>query len=320
MNIFGPVPSRRLGRSLGVNNIPFKTCSYSCKYCQLGKTNKLSIKRKEYLEPEDILKEVNTCVKSLKKMNENIDYITLVPDGEPTLDINLGSIIKLLKTTGVKTAVISNASLIGDDSVKEDLQCADWVSVKIDSADTEIWKNINRPHGKLNLDVITKGLLEFASTYNGTLVTETMLVHNGNDGFASLTKTVEFIERLDAEKSYILIPIRPPAEASVKAPSIERLVAIYKLFKGKVGEAELIMNNEGVDFSFINNVEDELLGITAVHPMREEAVEDYLSRSNSSWQVVKNLMKRNLIKEVNYGNEKYYMRNFSAISSLKQQS
>jgi wyosine [tRNA(Phe)-imidazoG37] synthetase (radical SAM superfamily) len=315
MLVFGPVPSRRLGRSLGINNIPFKTCSYSCKYCQLGRTNKLSIRRKEFISPEEIFNEANTFVESLRKMCEPIDYVTIVPDGEPTLDCNLGETILRLRDLGIKIAVICNSSLIDDDQVKKDLEHADLVSFKVDTAEQDIWKNVNCPHGKLSLEGIKHGLVEFASTFKGTLVTETMLLQNCNDSFSSLVKTADFIRRLNSDKSYILIPTRPPAVDSVQVPSIEKLVAVYRFFRGEVGETELIINNEGKNFSFINKVEDELLGITSVHPMREDAVAEYLKKSNNSWQVINNLIKKNLLKEVEYQRNKYYVRNFSVMSS-----
>jgi len=109
---FGPVPSRRLGRSLGINNIPPKTCSYSCVYCQLGKTSNMLVKRQSFYKPEDVLREVKRKVHEASLRDERIDYLTFVPDGEPTLDINIGEEISLLKRIGIPIAVITNASLL----------------------------------------------------------------------------------------------------------------------------------------------------------------------------------------------------------------
>ena len=144
--VFGPIPSRRLGRSLGINNIPPKVCSYSCIYCQIGATDSMSIKRNEYFSPKDILIEVSEKVKQLQSTGERIDYLTFVPDGEPTLDINLGKTIDLLKPLGIKIAVITNSSLLWDEEVQKDLFKADWVSVKIDTVDEKIWHKIDRPN------------------------------------------------------------------------------------------------------------------------------------------------------------------------------
>ena len=133
--VFGPIPSRRLGRSLGVNNIPPKICSYSCVYCQVGLTDSMSIQRKEFYPPTEIVNEILEKVEQLKKSDETIDYISFVPDGEPTLDVNLGKEIQLIKPLGINVAVITNSSLLWDKDVRDDLILADWVSVKIDTVD-----------------------------------------------------------------------------------------------------------------------------------------------------------------------------------------
>lgn len=119
MIVYGPVPSRRLGQSVGINNIPPKTCSYSCIYCQLGRTNRMQINRREFYKPEDIINEAEIKLKQLSTKSEHADYFSFVPDGEPTLDINLGTEIEMLKHFNIKVAVITNASLIWMDSVKE---------------------------------------------------------------------------------------------------------------------------------------------------------------------------------------------------------
>jgi wyosine [tRNA(Phe)-imidazoG37] synthetase (radical SAM superfamily) len=133
MITFGPVPSRRLGRSLGINNIPPKICTYSCIYCQLGKTLKMKIEPQVFYSPTEIFREVEDKVKKSKEKGELIDYLTFVPDGEPTLDINLGQEIKLIKPLGIKIAVITNSSLIDKKIVRENLMKADLISFKIDS-------------------------------------------------------------------------------------------------------------------------------------------------------------------------------------------
>jgi wyosine [tRNA(Phe)-imidazoG37] synthetase (radical SAM superfamily) len=133
MIAFGPVPSRRLGRSLGINNIPPKVCSYSCVYCQLGRTLKMQVERQAFHLPEEILVAVQKKVNSVKAAGESIDYLTFVPDGEPSLDINLGHAIELLRPLGLPIAVITNASLIWREDVRTDLRKADWVSLKVDA-------------------------------------------------------------------------------------------------------------------------------------------------------------------------------------------
>ncbi len=177
MIAFGPVPSRRLGRSLGINNIPPKICTYSCVYCQVGKTLRMQVERGPFYEPEEIFKSVKNKVKSARKKGESIDYLTFVSDGEPTLDSNLGHEIDQLKTLGIKIAVITNGSLINRDDVRADLLKADWVSLKFDSIWKTDWRKINRPHAELELELILEGMLDFSKIFSGELVTETMLIH-----------------------------------------------------------------------------------------------------------------------------------------------
>ena len=125
--IFGPIPSRRLGRSLGINHIPPKICSYACTYCQLGKTVKMQVERKAFYPPEVIFKLVQDKITQVRSQGKSIDYLAFVPDGEPMLDENLGETIGLLKTLDIPVAVISNASLITEKKVRTELSGADWV-------------------------------------------------------------------------------------------------------------------------------------------------------------------------------------------------
>ncbi len=311
MIVFGPIPSRRLGRSLGVNNIPPKVCSYSCIYCQIGATDSMSIKRKEYFSPEDIFLEVSEKVKQLQSTGERIDYLTFVPDGEPTLDINLGKTIDLLKPLGIKIAVISNSSLLWDEEVQKDLLKADWVSVKVDTVDEKIWHKIDRPTGKLELEEIISGIKTFASSFKGMLVTETMLVKDMNDNIESLRKTAQVISELNPYKAYILIPTRPPAEIFVESPSEDNLNIAYQTFRDLINSVELLVYSEGTNFSYSSDAEKELLSILAVHPMRKDAVEEFLSRSKTSWSLVDDLIKNNLLKKVKYSNNTFIIKNIT---------
>ena len=167
MITFGPIPSRRLGRSLGINNIPPKVCTYSCVYCQIGKTSNVKIHPQVFYSPSQIFNEVQEKVEKSREKGESIDYLTFVPDGEPTLDINLGKEIKLIKSLGIKIAVISNASLIDKKQVRENLKEADLVSLKVDSVEEEIWRKVNHPHRKLCLKSILEGMLKFSESLEG---------------------------------------------------------------------------------------------------------------------------------------------------------
>jgi wyosine [tRNA(Phe)-imidazoG37] synthetase (radical SAM superfamily) len=204
MIAFGPVPSRRLGRSLGINNIPPKICTYACVYCQLGRTIKMRVERAAFYEPEEILRDVRGKVEKARRAGEAIDYLTFVPDGEPTLDLNLGRAIDLLKPLGIKIAVITNSSLMWHEDSREALMQADWVSLKVDAVREDIWRRVDRPHGTLQLASIQDGILGFAKTYTGHLVTETMLVEGINDGESSRTPRRLMVE-LEAEFLIVLL-------------------------------------------------------------------------------------------------------------------
>jgi wyosine [tRNA(Phe)-imidazoG37] synthetase (radical SAM superfamily) len=312
MMVFGPIPSRRLGRSLGVNNIPPKICSYSCVYCQIGLTDSMSVSRKEFYSPDEIFKEVSSKVKTLQNSGEKIDYISFVPDGEPTLDINLGKEIDLLKPLGIKIAVITNSSLLWDEDVRKDLMIADWVSIKIDNIDEKIWRKIDRPNGKLDFQKILSGIKTFASSFKGVMVTETMLVKGVNDNVESIKSTVEFIKQLNPDKAYILVPTRPPAEKFVEPPSEENLNEAYQIFNASINNVELLAYSEGTDFSYSSDAEKELLSILAVHPMRKDAVEKFLNKSRSNWNLIESLIVNNVLKEVKYSDNTFFVKNIKS--------
>ncbi len=310
MIAFGPVPSRRLGRSLGINNIPPKLCSYSCVYCQVGRTRNFQVDRRSYYEPRQILEEVREKVAGIERSNENADYLAFVPDGEPTLDANLGNSIELLKPLNIKTAVISNGSLIDKSDVRRDLSMADWVSLKVDSGREKTWRRTDRPHGTLALDSILSGMLEFRNMYAGELVTETMLVRGVNDNADSLETVAEFLSLLKPARAYISIPTRPPADKTVSAPAEEVLNRAYHTLSNAVDHVEYLIGYEGNAFAFTGDPGEDLLSITAVHPMREEAVEKLLSRTGTSWSVVDNLVADGRLIETEHDGRKFFVRRF----------
>lgn len=308
MIAFGPVPSRRLGRSLGINNIPPKVCTYSCAYCQLGRTLKMQIDRRTFYEPEQVASAVRSKVTRTREAGESIDHVTFVPDGEPTLDIHLGREIELLQPLGLPIAVISNASLISRQDVREDLLGADWVSLKIDAVEDEIWEQVNRPHGGLKLASILEGALEFAREYGGELVTETMLVAGINDGEEHVGAIAAFLAHLQPDRAYLSIPTRPPAESWARAPDEQTVNRAYQILQKRVEQVEYLIGYEGNAFAFTGNVEEDLLSITAVHPMREDAVSAFLARAGANWGVVRRLMTQDQLVEAEYDGHQFYLR------------
>jgi wyosine [tRNA(Phe)-imidazoG37] synthetase (radical SAM superfamily) len=312
---YGPVPSRRLGRSLGINNIPAKVCTYSCVYCQVGRTTQMQHDRCSFYEPQDILQDVQSRLGKAKQAAERVDYLTFVPDGEPTLDVNLGKEIELLKALEVPVGVITNSSLLWRDDVREELGKADWVSLKIDAAQEVIWRQINRPHKAIRMPLILNGILAFAKAFSGRLVTETMLVRGLNDNDECMEEVAGFLHNLQPYQAYLSIPTRPPAERWGRGPDEEALNRTYQLLAEKVKRVEYLIGYEGDAFASTGDVEKDLLSITAVHPMREEAVRKLLSRAGSSREVVDRLVARGDLAETKYEGHTFYLRRFTKDSA-----
>jgi wyosine [tRNA(Phe)-imidazoG37] synthetase (radical SAM superfamily) len=308
MIAFGPVPSRRLGRSLGINHIPPKTCTYSCVYCQLGRTLRMQVERQAFYGPEKILGAVQDKVEKVREAGEPIDYLAFVPDGEPTLDINLGRNIECLRRLRLPIAVITNTSLIWRQDVREDLMGADWVSLKVDAVDEAVWRRIDRPHGSLDLASILEGALGFASVYHGELVTETMLVAGVNDGQGQLQEVADYLAHLQPDRAYLSVPTRPPAEDWAQPPDEQALNRAYRIFREKMDKVEYLIGYEGNAFAFTGDVEQDLLSITAVHPMREDAVNAFLARAGAEWSVVHRLVADDRLVEAAYDDRTFYLR------------
>ena len=308
MIAFGPVPSRRLGRSLGINNIPPKVCTYSCVYCQVGKTTRMQVDRMPFYDPEAVCRDVRRQIADARRNDEAIDYLTFVPDGEPTLDVNLGNEIELLKSLGLKIAVITNGALAWRKDVRADLAKADWVSIKIDSTTEKIWRCINRPQRTLKPEAIWAGMLEFADGYSETLVTETMLVKGVNDGAESLREIARFLNHMQPVKAYVAVPTRPPAAKWVQPPDGNVIIEAFQIFDEKPFQVEYLIGYEGNAFACTGDVEKDLLSITAVHPMREDAVSEYLSQAETDWSFIDQLIRKKRLIKMEYKGHRFYMR------------
>ncbi len=309
MIVFGPVPSRRLGRSLGVNNIPPKYCSYSCVYCQLGITRNLVTERRAFYDPEEVVAEVKTRMRQLRKENEAVDFITFVPDGEPTLDINLGNEINMLKDLGLPIAVITNSSLLSMDGVRNDLLHADLVSLKIDAMSELAFRRVDRAHHSLNLIEVLSGITTFATAFSGKIITETMLIRDINDSEQELRSIASFIATIHPSRAYIGVPTRPPAEQWATIPSEQTLAMAYQLFSENVDAVEMLITPEEGGFFTTNDLERDVLSIVSVHPMREEDLLKTLKVRNADVTLIERLVRENRITRTVYGGTAFYIRN-----------
>ncbi len=208
--IYGPVPSRRMGISLGISPIPKKYCNYSCVYCQLGRTKNLTNKRNEFFDLKEILKEFQ----DISKKDIYYDVVTIVGEGEPTLYSELGRLIKKIKTmTDKPVAVITNGALMYDEKTRKDLMKADIVLPSIDACNENMFTRINRPSRSINYNNMLEGLIEFSNHYKGQLWIEIMLVKGYNDSVDNLIEFKKILTRINYDKLYINTPVRPPAES-----------------------------------------------------------------------------------------------------------
>lgn len=223
---YGPVLSRRLGISLGVNLVPRKFCSFNCIYCQLGRTTFLTIERKEYVPVDEVLDEIEVILKELKGP---LDYISLSGSGEPTLNTKTGELIRELKRLSpYPIAVITNGSLLSSDEVKEDLLLADVVLPSLDAATEPVFETINRPHPSLKLSNILKGLVDFRKVYKGKLWLEVLFCRGINDNPYDVDALKEALEAIDPDLVHLNTVSRPGAEEYAHPVSHEKLLEIAK--------------------------------------------------------------------------------------------
>ncbi|WP_320112784.1 radical SAM protein [Draconibacterium orientale] len=310
MIAFGPVTSRRLGLSLGINNIVSrKVCSYSCIYCQIGETQHMSTDQETFYAPESLIKNVEEHLSMLDELHHP-DYLTFVSNGEPTLDKNIGEEIRMLKKFEIPIAVITNASLLYHEDVRGNLMEADWVSVKLDTIDELTWRKINRPYSNIKLDKTLEGIIKFASVYKGKLHTETMLINNHNDSSEQVKQTASFISEINPDTAYLSIPTRPPAMKDVKPATEKTITMAWQIFCNTGITTELLTGFEGTDTGITGNAFEDILNITAVHPLREDTMKELLKKENTDMAVVESLEFLRLIKKTKYKGMNYYVRSY----------
>lgn len=311
--VYGPIPSRRLGKSLGVNNVAYKYCSYACIYCQIGNTVHLDYKRREFYDPNIIYEAVSKRIDELEKQGVKPDYISFVPDGEPTLDINLGKEIEMLKTLGYPVAVFTNSTLLWDEEVRREVSLADLVSVKVDAISEDVWRRVDRPPKGLALDKVLDGIRHFSKEYKGKLISETMIVNGIDYGFEAIG-IADFLASLkNLSKSYINTPILPPAVSFVKPPSDETVEYVYKTFVEKLEEGKVeSLNTKKKSYSMIGgNLKETLLStLNAGYPVKEDELIKVVDKS-----LIETLVKNNLIKRINYNGSYFYVANYQNLKT-----
>lgn len=272
--VYGPVPSRRLGRSLGIDPVPPKTCNWNCVYCQLGRTTPLSNERRPLAPIDAVLDEVRTA---LTACGDRIDWITFVGSGEPTLHAGLGRMIRETRAmASVPIAVITNGALLHREDVQRELAAADVVLPSLDAGSEEVYRAIDRPYPGLVLQRHVEGLAAFQRSFAGRLWVEVMLVAGVNDTGPALRDLAAALRRVEPDEVHINVPSRPAAETWVKSPEagvLERARSILGV------EARVVLPAMG-DFELDSHtpIADAVVEVITRHPMSEQELVAALSR------------------------------------------
>jgi len=240
VHIYGPVPSRRLGYSLGVDILPYKTCTLDCVYCQLGPTPETTDRAGCFFEEQEILSQIQEAVSPSRG---RIDYITFSGSGEPTLNAGLGSLIRKIKAmTDIPVAVLTNGTLLTRKEVRQALMEADLVVPSLDAATQEMFERVNRPHPSLKVRDIIQSLIRFRQEYQGRLWLEVMLVAGINDSPEHIRDLKEAAAAIHPDRVQLNTVARPPAEGFARALTQERMEEIREIFGP---EAEIIADFSG---------------------------------------------------------------------------
>ena len=273
--VYGPVPSRRLGQSLGIDPIPLKTCNWNCVYCQLGRTVPLINVLKEYAPPEVVLAEVRQALGAHKP--DEIDWVTFVGSGEPALHSSIGRMIRgVREQTDLLVAVITNGSLLYLPQIRQALSEADAVMPSLDAGTAALYRQVNRPHPEATLERLLEGLITFRREYRGKLWPEVMLVRGLNDTEQALRDIAAVLHDIRPDAVTINLPTRPPAETWVRPPDEEGLMRATAIL-GDV--AEVVHPLEGTfDLGSYDNVVEAVVSIITRHPMRQEELERTLAQ------------------------------------------
>lgn len=231
-HVYGPVPSRRLGRSLGVDLVPYKTCTYDCVYCQLGRTTDLTVERRAYVDVDVMLEEIES---TLGYVQRPPDYITLAGSGEPTLALGIGEIIAGIKgLTDVPVAVLTNGSLLWMPEVRDALMAADLVVPSLDAGDRSWFYRVNRPHPSIDFDIMVDGIEVFTRAFPGEVWLEVMLLSGATGTPSQVASIAEHVRRIRPDRVQLNTAWRPPAEASVHPVPDVALERFASAFPGVV--------------------------------------------------------------------------------------
>jgi wyosine [tRNA(Phe)-imidazoG37] synthetase (radical SAM superfamily) len=299
--IFGPVRSRRLGFSLGVDVIPYKTCSLDCPYCQLGRTTVKTIDRSPYGDADAVIVELIQVLQEQQK----IDYITLSGSGEPTLSSNLGTIIRRIKEiTVIPVAVLTNGTLLHREEVREELSAADLVVPSIDAVSEDIFRMVNRPHPLVTVQQMLVGLEQFRLMFGGQLWLEIMLLKGINDREEEIEKIKKAIAAIAVDRVQLNTPIRPAWDSSITPLSARELDRIKKQIGVK---CEVIAGTEIKQRGIEADVEERIVSVIQRRPLNLPEIADSLGMPPAMVSKhLAHLEEQGRVTTRHYGSELFY--------------
>lgn len=271
--LYGPIPSRRLGQSLGVDPVPLKTCNWNCVYCQLGRTSPMTFARKAYVPTAALLAELSDFF--ARPNAPHVDWVSFVGSGEPTLHSEIGAMIRGAKTiASAPVAVITNGTLLYDAKLRTELMAADLVMPTFSAANATMYRKLHRPHPQATFARQLEGLRAFRQEYQGALWVEVMLLHGVNDTDEHLTELAQLIREVGPDEVQVTLPTRPPAEAWVEAPDSDGLMRAISILRQDliVGHPHLPgLALDGID---AESIVEELWAILVRHPMSERQIRE----------------------------------------------
>ncbi len=298
--VYGPVPSRRLGRSLGVDLVPFKTCSYDCIYCQLGRVAEKTTLRKEWAPLEEIVSDIKA------KLSTRPDYITLCGAGEPTLFSRLGELIDRIKSlSDIPIALLTNGSLLWREDVRSQVQNADLIIPSLDAGDQTLFGAVNRPHDDIPFDKMLGGLIDLRREYKGAYWLEIFLLAGYTALEAEVVKLVACADLIKPDRVQLNTVIRPPAEDFACAVSRKQMTEFAKMFHQPTEViADFSQHHEQIECSAGR---EEILNILYRRPCSVEDISAGLGmQPNEIVKHLENLANRGLIKHSMVDGKVYY--------------
>ena len=302
--VYGPAYSRRLGMVIGINNVKPGTCSYNCIYCPSGKTSHNTVCTDNCITPYTLYASVKYKLNEVKKAGRNIDYILFYGSGDCCLDSLLSKEILLIREFGYKVAVFTNAALLWNSTIQENLKFADYVSVKIDTVNENTWLKINRPHVRLKYDHILEGIKEFADSFKGTITTETTFIKNVNDNADEVMELGKYLKTFKRHASYFMTPVYPPLESYAVCPEEKTLSMLSETIRNKVPDSFMLCCPEKDEFIASEDFENELLGLLALHPVSENAVTQF-AEVNSKKHELDEMLEGGRIVPVEFNGKKF---------------